>query len=70
MKYKRNWAWECVADVIYQDGTECRAECQTNNKGQLNYIRIDGKSYAVNDEILDLLDIHAIHFITPAQVIR
>ncbi len=69
MKYKRNWAWECVADVFFKDGTECRAECQTNNKGRLNYIRIDGKAYEVNDEILDLLGIESIHFITPAQVI-
>ena len=70
MRYKRNWAWECIADVILIDGTECTAECQTNNKGQLKYIRIDGKAYAVNDANLDDLGIAEIHFTTPAKLIR
>lgn len=70
MRYKRNWAWECTADVIFRDGTECTADVQTTNRGRLNYIRIDGKSYVVNDENLDDLNIASIHFMTPAKVIR
>ena len=70
MRYKRNWAWECTADVVLIDGTECPADVQTDNKGRLNYIRIDGKSYVVNDENLDALGIQSIHFTTPAKVIR
>lgn len=70
MRYKRNWAWECTADVVLIDGTECTADVQTDNKGRLNYIRIDGKSYVVNDENLDELGIQSIHFTTPAKVIR
>ena len=70
MRYKRNWAWECTADVFYEDGRECVADAQTDNKGRLNYIRIDGKAYAVNESNLDDLGIASIHFATPAKVIR
>ncbi|MCG9132739.1 hypothetical protein J5I95_13760 [Candidatus Poribacteria bacterium] len=70
MKYKRNWVFECTADVYFEDGSCCVAEVQTNNKGRLNYIRIDGKAYAVNDANLDELGIASIHFQTPALVIR
>ena len=70
MKYKRNWAWECTADVIFENGSECTAYAQTDNKGRLNWICIDGKGYAVNDSNLDELGIASIHFTTPAQVVR
>ncbi|MCY3743625.1 MAG: hypothetical protein OXH00_21640 [Candidatus Poribacteria bacterium] len=70
MKYKRNWAWECTADVFFTDGTECRADAQTNNKGRLNWIKIDGKHHSVTESTLDALGIQSIHFTTPAQVIR
>ena len=70
MKYKRNWASECIADIWFTDGTEGVAEVQTNNKGRIEYMRIDGKSYMVNDENLDELGIATIHFTTPAKVIR
>ena len=70
MKYKRNWACDCTADVIFTDGTETRVDAQTDNKGRLNWIRLDGKSYAVNDATLDELGIASIHFVTPAQVLR
>ena len=70
MRYKRNWSWECTADMFFTDGSEQCAEVQTDNKGRLRYFRFDGKSYAANDENFDGLGIAAIHFTTPAKVIR
>ena len=70
MKYKRNWAWECNAEVFFEDGSECRADAQTNNKGRLNWIRIAGKDYSVDEALFEKFGITAIHFTTPAQVIK
>lgn len=70
MPYKRNWAWECTADVFFVDGSECVADVQTDNKGRLNYLRLGGKSYVVNDANLEALRIESIHFSTPAKLER
>ena len=63
MKYKRNWAWECAADVFV-------AEVQTDNKGQLNWFRLLGHSeaYEPTEKVLWDLGIASIHFTTPVRL--
>ena len=40
MKYNRNWAWECAADVELEKET-CVGYVMTNNKGQIKYLHFD-----------------------------
>ena len=38
MKYKRNWAWECTADVIFENGVGMH-RLRTN--GQQGQVKLD-----------------------------
>ena len=70
MKYKRNRAWECSADVFFTDGSSVVADVQTNNKGQLNWFRLPGHSayYEPTEKVLWDLGIASIHFTTPVKL--
>ena len=70
MKYKRNWAWECSADVFFTDGSSVVADIQTNNKGQLTWFRLPGhsKHYEPTEKVLWDLGIASIHFTTPVRL--
>ena len=70
MKYKRNWAWECQADVFFTDGSSVVADVQTDNKGQLTWFRLPGHSetYEPTEKVLWRLGIASIHFTTPVKL--
>ena len=68
MKYRRNWAWECSADVYFTDGSSIVADVQTNNKGRLNWIKIDGDYHDADKQTLCQLGIASIHFTTPVKL--
>lgn len=68
MRYKRNWAWECTADVYFKDGSSLNVDVQTDNKGRLNWIKLGGVHREVNAEMLKRFEIQSIHFTTPARV--
>lgn len=66
MKYKRNWAFEQMVDVFFIDGTEAQCLCQTNNKGQVAFVEINGTQYT--PEEFGLLGITNVHFMVPASL--
>lgn len=71
MKYTRNWAWDCIAEVELEKETVAEP-CITNNKGQIKYLTFDGVVYDMdNDEDVETLKdfgVVAIHFTTPAKL--
>ena len=66
MKYRRNWAFEQMSTVFYLDGTETQNLLQTNNKGQISFIEIDGTPYTPDQ--FGMLGISSVHFMVPAQL--
>ena len=63
--YKRNWAWETQADVFFEDGRCKVCDAQTDNKGRLNWIDLDGvRRYPIE---FKRLGIAQISFSTPAS---
>ena len=66
LKYKRNWAYEDICDVFFVDGSSQTLPCQTNNKGQINWIEIDGIQY--QPVHFGALEIAEVHFRTPARL--
>ena len=68
MRYNRNWAWECSADVFFTDGSSITVDVQTNNKGRLNWLKIGDEYLEVNEKRLSDLGIASIHFSTPARL--
>ncbi|MDE0084788.1 MAG: hypothetical protein OXU23_03685 [Candidatus Poribacteria bacterium] len=66
LKYKRNWAFEQMATVFYLDGTERQCHSQTNNKGQIEWIKVDGTYYTPDQ--FGSLGITDMHFMTPASL--
>ena len=69
MKYRRNWLFESLADVTFEDGTTFRVECQTGKYGKLHWIRINGENVKVNDQNMKYHEIVRIDFMTPASLI-
>lgn len=70
MRYKRNWAWECTAEVFFTHGGSVVAEVQTNNTGQLNWFRLpnDSEYYEPTEKVLWQLGITSIHFTVPVRL--
>ena len=66
LKYRRNWAYEQLADVYFVDGHHEQCFCQTDNKGRINFITYDDTDYT--PEEFDLLGIESVHYMTPAKL--
>ena len=66
LKYRRNWAFEQLADVYFVDGSHERCHCQTDNKGRINWLEYDGTTYT--PDAFDSLEIAYVHFMTPAKL--
>lgn len=66
LKYKRNWAYEATCDVFFVDGSSQTLPFQSNNKGQIIWIEIDGVHYT--PEQFAALEITDVHFVTPASL--
>ena len=64
MRYKRNWAYEQMAEVYFVDGTRESCLSQTDNKGRIAFIELNGKQYAPDQ--FGELKISSVHFMTPA----
>ncbi|MDE0315413.1 MAG: hypothetical protein OXM61_10960 [Candidatus Poribacteria bacterium] len=64
LRYKRNWAYEQMAEVTFVDGHTEQCFCQTDNKGRIAVIQYEGADY-VPDQ-LDILGIQRVQFMTPA----
>ncbi len=66
LKYKRNWAFEQMADVHFLDGHSETLHCQTNNKGQIEWLHFND-TYISPERFTDY-GITEVHFMTPAKL--
>ena len=67
MKYKRNWPYESIAEVEFENGRIVMCECQTNQRGRLRWIKIREEIVLVDEEGVSLKrhGVVQINFTTP-----
>ena len=66
LKYKRNWAYEQIADVFFVNGVDVRCPCLTNNKGKIVHITYNDKQYTPDQ--FGELGVMSVHFMTPVSL--
>lgn len=72
MKYTRNWAWECTADVQLEKEC-CVGAVTTNNKGQIMYLHFDDIvwDFGNSEDLATLKNTYgliSVSYTTPAKV--
>ena len=65
MKYKRNYEYESMAEVEFEDGSMLQCECRTGTRGKLRWIKLYGVIEPITEENLEKHKIVRIHFMTP-----